>query len=104
MDITWVPVQLATICADPIQAIGRESNPSPFTISVLRRNLYSVTVLADTYKTWSEWQESNLHYELPKLGDYHYHTLSNKLVQPRGIEPLSTVLQTAAMTTSAKVA
>ena len=26
------------------------------------------------------------------------------LVQPRGIEPLSTVLQTAAMTTSAKVA
>ena len=26
------------------------------------------------------------------------------MVQPRGIEPLSTVLQTAAMTTSAKVA
>ena len=28
----------------------------------------------------------------------------NCLVQPRGIEPLSTVLQTVAMTTSAKVA
>ena len=30
--------------------------------------------------------------------------LGHCLVQPRGIEPLSTVLQTAAMTTSAKVA
>jgi len=30
--------------------------------------------------------------------------LTHNLVQPRGIEPLSTVLQTAAMTTSAKVA
>jgi hypothetical protein len=56
------------------------------------------------HKIWSEWRESNLHYEVPNLGDYHYHTLRNKLVQPRGIEPLSTVLQTAAMTTSAKVA
>jgi hypothetical protein len=52
MDITWVPVQLATICADPTQAIGRESNPSPFTSQYLRRILPSVTVLADTLKTW----------------------------------------------------
>ena len=32
------------------------------------------------------------------------HYPGSKLVLPRGIEPLSTVLQTAAMTTSAKVA
>ncbi len=36
---------------------------------------------------WSEWQESNLHYEVPNLGDYHYHTLSNNLVPRDGIEP-----------------
>ena len=51
MDITWVPVQLATICPD-LPEIGRASNPSPFTNLVLRRNLISVTVLADTLKTW----------------------------------------------------
>ena len=59
MDITWVPVQLATICVDPTQAINRELNPSPFTNLVLRRNLISVTVLADTLKTWRSQRESN---------------------------------------------
>jgi hypothetical protein len=35
----------------PLKAISRESNPQPFTNLVLRRNLISVTSLADTYKT-----------------------------------------------------
>ena len=40
--------------------IGRGSNPLPSTVSVLRRNLNSVTLLADTYKTWCNLQGSNL--------------------------------------------
>lgn len=84
---------------------GWELNPLTFYYTTPSKNIdSSVILLADTYKTWSEWQESNLHYKVPNLGDYHYHTLRNTLVQPRGIEPLSLVLQTSAMTTSAKVA
>jgi len=33
------------------KTISRASNPQPFTNLVLRRNLVSVTSLADTYKT-----------------------------------------------------
>jgi hypothetical protein len=36
----------------PPKAISRASNPQPFTNLVLRRNLVSVTSLADTLKTW----------------------------------------------------
>ena len=59
----------------------------------------SVILLADTYKTWSEWQESNLHYELPKLGDYHYHTLSKTWCLETGSNRPHPVLQTGALPT-----
>ena len=36
----------------PDLPISRASNPQPSTNSVLRRNLISVTSLANTYKTW----------------------------------------------------
>lgn len=49
--VTW---DSSSLCAamHPDLPIGRASNPQPSTISVLRRNLYSVTSLANTYKTW----------------------------------------------------
>jgi hypothetical protein len=51
--------------------IGRGSNPLPSTVSVLRRNLNSVTLLADTYKTWCPLQESNPHTLITKQDLYH---------------------------------
>ena len=39
--------------------IGRGSNPLPSTASVVRTYLNSVTLLADTYKTWSREPDSN---------------------------------------------
>lgn len=41
--------------------IGRGSNPLPSTVLVVRTYLDSVTLLADTYKTWCSRKDSNLH-------------------------------------------
>ena len=38
---------------------SRASNPHPFTVSVVRTNLNSVTSLANTYKTWRPIADSN---------------------------------------------
>jgi hypothetical protein len=46
--------------------IGRGSNPLPSTIQYLRRILFSVTLLADTYKTWCSHTESNCILRLTK--------------------------------------